>query len=117
MALDFTSKAEVLAYLEDRFPDAADGLLEALLDASAGRNCDNPPVTVYRPFWVEAQQLASITGGYERVRSAAGSEVVYKDDARAIKALQDQQAALDAGLCYVPPGFGVSVAKTFEVVF
>lgn len=117
MALDFKSKAEVLNYLEERFPDAPDGVLEALLDASAGRNCDNPPVTVYRPWWVEASQLAGTTGGFERVRSAAGSEVVYKDNASAIKALMDRQAALDASLCYIPPGFGASTARTFETVF
>lgn len=82
-------------------------MLEALLDASAGESCGEPPVTTYRPFWVEATQLGGATGSFESVTSAAGSSVTYRDDARAIRALLRRQAALDAALCSIPNGFQV----------
>lgn len=106
----------MLDYLTTRFPAADDTVLEALLDASAGESCSDPPVTVYRPFWVEATQLGGAAGGFESVTSAAGSSVTYRDDARAIRALLRRQAALDAALCSIPSGFQVP-GGSLRVVF
>lgn len=118
-ALDFTSRTAVLAYLTDALPTTDESLIEALLDASAGTNCDTPPVTTYRPFWVEASLRATgRTGEYESATSAAGSSVVWRDTANGVeRALLKRQAILDRSLCSIPDGFEATTGTRTRVVF
>lgn len=122
-ALDFTDRSAVLSYLESQLPDADAGVLEALLDASAGESCAEPPVITYRPFWVEADFTSGERSGeIERARGASGSEVAYRDTNQSrVRALLTRQAALDKALCSVPPGFeahtGAARSKRVRTVF
>lgn len=106
-SLDFTNRAACLAYLENVLPEANAATLATLLDLSAATTCTDPPETAYRPFWVEANaRLSTRTGEHESVRSAAGSQVVYRDtSASAANALLQRQAAIDTTLCNIPEGF------------
>lgn len=104
-ALDLTSRVAVLSHLTDQLPSEDESVLEALLDASAANDCGTPPTATYRPWWVLANVLASNPSTFESVRSAAGSQVQYRDPAGAVSALMQRQAALDQGLCNVPAGF------------
>lgn len=118
-ALDFTNRTVVLAYLTDVLPNADTSVLEALLDASAGNDCGDPATTVYRPFWVQATVMSQTTGEFESVTSAAGSSVVYRDQAKgATRAVLRQQAALDKALCGIPDGFEAAGGRVrVETVF
>lgn len=104
-ALDLTNKAAVLTYLMDQLPNEDPDALEALLDASAGSDCSDPPVTTYRPWWVIGNAIQGNPSVFERVRGASGSEVAYRDPATAVRALMRRQAALDKALCVIPEGF------------
>ena len=104
-ALDMKSKAETLAYLEAQLPSEPASVLEALLDASAADDCAEPPVTVYRPFWVLANVLESNPSLAESLGSAAGSSIKYRDPVTAYRAIMRRQAALDLALCNIPEGF------------
>ena len=110
-ALDLTDRATVLAYLTSQLPNEPVSALEALLDASAGSSkadCDDDTetaTTTYRPFWVLANTLQSNPSAFESVRSAAGSQVQYRDPISAYRALMRRQAGFDATLCSVPEGF------------
>lgn len=104
-ALNLTDRTAVLAFLTAQLPSVNPTLIETLLDASAGESCAEPPVVTYRPWWVMANALQSQVGLFERVRSAAGSEVVYANQGTAIRALMNRQAAFDASLCMIPEGF------------
>lgn len=118
-ALNFKDRAECLAYLTAALPGADVGVLEALLDASAGNDCGNPPVVVYRPFWVQADALGTNpTQQYESVTSAAGSRVTYRDTARSVmRGLTRRQALLDASLCGIPEGYEAAGGSKARVVF
>lgn len=104
-ALDFKNRSAVLALLVTWLPQVDASLIEALLDASAGSDCEDPDVPIYRPFYVRAQLMAQATGEFESVSSAAGSSVTYRDNARGIRAMLRQQAALDKSICGIPEGF------------
>lgn len=112
-ALDFKNKAAVMAWLTDQLEDEDAEMLEAVLDGTAAHECGDPDVPIYRPFAVLASYVASSPGAYERVKSAAGSEVVYKDQGSAAKALNDRQAILDRNYCGVP----TARAQTFAVTW
>lgn len=103
-ALDFKDRSAVLAWLVASLPAADAGLLEALLDASAGNDCADPPVTTYRPFWVQANVLQSNPELAESLRDASGAAITYRDPASALRAIMRTQAAFDKALC-VPEGF------------
>lgn len=111
MALDLTNRAAVLGFLVSQLPNEPDEALEAALDASAGlakTDCDDQGETgtiTYRPWWVIANALQAQVGVAERVKSAAGSEIAYRDPAIAARALMARQAAFDQALCTVPSGF------------
>lgn len=107
-ALDFTDRAEVLALVTDQLPDSEESVLEALLDASAGTNCADPPVTVYRPFWVIASMYRTRLNDIKRAKGASGSEVEYAGYEAGINGFLAQQHALDQGLCDIPPGFAAT---------
>lgn len=110
-ALDLTSRAAVLAYLSDQLPSEDESALEALLDASAGTakaDCDDDDeeaTITYRPWFVIASTLQANPSVFESVRSAAGSQVAYRDPIGAYRALMARQAGFDAQLCSVPVGF------------
>ena len=104
-ALDMKSKSEVLTYLQSQLPSEPVSVLEALLDASAADDCAEPPVTVYRPFWVLANVLESNPSLAESLGSAAGSSIKYRDPVTAYRAIMRRQAALDLALCNIPEGF------------
>jgi len=104
-ALDFKDRSAVLALLTDLFPAVDEGVIEALLDASAGTSCDDPPVDVYRPFFVQANLQQQVMNGLQSATGASGASVTYRDNAKAIRSLMQQQAALDKSLCGVPAGF------------
>lgn len=118
-ALDFTSRTAVLAYLTDALPTTDESLIEALLDASAGTNCDTPPVTTYRPFWVQANVLGTDPQQvYESVTSAAGSSVTYRDTSGGtVRGLMRRQAILDKSICDIPDGYGATGGNIARVVF
>lgn len=118
-ALDFTSRTAVLAYLTDTLPNVDVGIIEALLDSSAGTDCATPPVITYRPFWVQANILGTNPDQvFASVTSAAGSSVTYRDTSRAtVRGLMRRQAILDRGLCGIPDGFGASGGDVARVVF
>lgn len=105
-ALDFKDRSAVLALLTDLFPGVDEGVIEALLDASAGTSCDDPPAPVYRPFYIQANLQQQVIDGLESATGASGASVTYRDNNRgAIRSLMQQQAALDRALCSVPEGF------------
>lgn len=104
-ALDSKDRAAVVAFLTDLFPSVDEGALEALVDASAGTDCGDPPVTVYRPYFVQATLQAQRVDEIETARGASGASVTYRDNARAVRSLMRQQAALDNALCSIPEGF------------
>lgn len=104
-ALDFKDRSAVLAWLVASLPAADAGLLEALLDASAANDCAEPPVPVYRPFYVQAMQLQSNPELAESLRDASGAAITYRDPTAALRAVMRQQAAFDKGICDIPPGF------------
>lgn len=107
-ALDFTDRAAVLSYLTDQLPDSEESVLEALLDASAGKTCDDPPVTTFRPFWILASQYRTRLNDIKRARGASGSEVEYAGYEAGINGFLAQQHALDQSLCDIPPGFAAT---------
>lgn len=107
-ALDFTDRAAVLAFVIDQLPDSDESVLEALLDASAGESCADPPVTVYRPWWVIASQLRTQLDEIVRARGASGAEVEYADRERGIRGHLRTQHALDQALCLIPDGFSAA---------
>lgn len=110
-ALDLTDRTAVLAFLTSQLPNEPSGALEALLDASAGTDktdCDDDDeegTTTYRPWFVIANVLQANPTAYESVRSAAGSQVQYRDPISAYRALMRRQAGFDATLCTIPEGF------------
>lgn len=104
-ALDFKDRSAVLALLTDLFPGVDEGVIEALLDASAGTSCDDPPAPVYRPFYIQANLQQQVIDGLESATGASGASVTYRDNNRAIRSLMQQQAALDKSLCGIPAGF------------
>ena len=104
-ALDMTSLPAVLAYLKAQLPSEPESVLEALLEASAADDCADPPVTVYRPFWVLGNVLESNPSLAVSLGSAAGSSITYRDPMSAYRAIMKRQAALDLALCNVPEGF------------
>ena len=122
-ALDLTDKTAVLAFLTAQLPDEDATALEALLDASAAADktdcddADETAVTTYRPWFVLANVLQSNPEAIQTVRSAAGSQVAYRDPTAAYRALMQRQAAFDEGYCTIPTGFeavaagGVGTAK------
>lgn len=118
-ALDFKDRAACLTYLTTALPGADVSVLEALLDASAGNDCGNPPTTVYRPFWVQSDALGTNPAQqYESVTSAAGSSVKYRDTADSIRSgLMRRQALLDASLCGIPEGYEATSGNEVRVVF
>jgi len=118
-ALDFTDRAAVLEYLTAQLPNTDTGVIEALLDASAGTNCAQSPVTVYRPFYVEARlRLTSRAGELESARAASGASVTYRDTARGVyRSLMDDQRLLDAELCSIPPGYETASGRRAKVMF
>ena len=118
-ALDFQDRAETLAYLTSRLPQADVSVIEALLDASAATTCGNPPVTVYRPFWVEAHVRATErTGEFASATSAAGSSVTYRDTVRGVqRSLLHRQGLLDRSLCSIPLGYEAGGGNAARVVF
>lgn len=107
-ALDFKDRSAVLALLTGLFPSVDEGLIEALLDASAGTDCGDPPVKTYRPFFVQANLQQQVIDGLESATGASGASVTYRDNARAIRSLMQQQAALDKSLCSIPEGFAAT---------
>lgn len=107
-ALDFTDREAVLSLVTDQLPDADEAVLEALLDASAGTDCSDPPVTVYRPFWVIASMYRTRLNDIKRAKGASGSEVEYAGYEAGINGFLAQQHALDQGLCDIPPGFSAA---------
>lgn len=107
-ALDFTDRAAVLAYLTAQLPDADEGVLEALLDASAGQDCGDPPKTVYRLFWVLASQLRTRLDELKRAKGASGAEVEYFGAESGILGHLRTQHALDQQLCTIPDGFSAA---------
>jgi len=109
-ALDFTNRLAVLAYLTAQLPNEPTSVLEAFLDASAADDCADPAVTTYRPFWVVANALQTNQALIESAGSAAGASVKYRDPGVAWRAIMRRQAALDASLCNIPPGFEAVVA-------
>lgn len=104
-ALDFKDRSAVLALLTDLFPAVDEGVIEALLDASAGSDCSDPPVKTYRPFFVQANLQQQVMNGLQSATGASGASVTYRDNAKAIRSLMQQQAALDKSLCSIPEGF------------
>ena len=118
-ALDFTDRAAVLEYLTAQLPNADTGVIEALLDASAGTNCATPPVTTYRPYFVEARlRLTGRSGELKSARGASGAAVEYRDTAGSVyRNLMRDQALLDANLCSVPPGYEASGGNRARVMF
>ncbi len=118
-ALDFKNRAAVLDYLTTVLPNADEGVIEALLDASAGNDCGTPPETVYRPFWVEAHVRSTERAGeFESVTSAAGSSVTYRDTARGVeRSLMRRQGILDKALCGIPDGYEAGGGNRARVVF
>lgn len=110
-ALDLTDRVVVLAFLTAQLPNETGSALEALLDASAGEaktDCDDDDeeaVTTYRPWFVIANVLQANPSSFESVRSAAGSQVQYRDPITAYRALMRRQAGFDKALCSVPEGF------------
>lgn len=107
-ALDLTNRAVVLAFLIDQLPDADPSVLETLLDASAGKTCDDPPVTTFRPFWILASQYRTRLNDIKRAKGASGSEVEYAGYEAGINGFLAQQHALDQSLCDIPPGFAAA---------
>lgn len=107
-ALTFTDRAAVLSFVADQLPDADEAVLEALLDASAGTDCSDPPVTVYRPFWVIASMYRTRLNDIKRAKGASGSEVEYAGYQAGINGFLAQQHALDQSLCDIPPGFSAA---------
>lgn len=104
-ALDFKDRSAVLALLVGLFPGVNVGVVEALLDASAGSDCGDPPVKTYRPFFVQANLQQQVIDGLQSATGASGASVTYRDNAKAIRSLMQQQAALDKSLCSIPEGF------------
>lgn len=104
-ALDFKNRSAVLAFLTDLFPSVEESVIEALLDASAGHDCDDPETPVYRPFYVQASLLSQRTNELQAARGASGASVTYRDNAKAIRSLYRQQEALDNAICGIPEGF------------
>lgn len=110
-ALDLTDRAAVLTFLTTSLPSEDASALEALLDASAAADktdCSDATetaVTTYRPWYVIGITLQSNPETLEAVRSAAGSQVSYRDPITAYQALMKRQAAFDAGYCTIPTGF------------
>lgn len=104
-ALDFKDRGAVLALLVGLFPSVDAGLIEALLDASAGTDCSDPPAPVYRPFYIQANLQQQVIDGLQSATGASGASVTYRDNAKAIRSLMQQQAALDKSLCSIPAGF------------
>lgn len=116
--LDFQDLQSMTELVTDTVPTTTEEEAEALLVASAGNDCSgsNPPVPVYRPYWVIARLLeARPTQAYVRVRSAAGSEVEYRDHRSAMKGMAALQTALDSTICGIPTAFGLT--GTIRVVF
>ena len=107
-ALDFSDRTAVLAFLVAQLPAADSTVLEALLDASAGNDCAEPAKTVYRPFWILADQLGSRLAQLKRAKSASGAEVEYAGDQAAITGHLRTQHALDQSLCEIPDGFSAA---------
>lgn len=120
-ALDYTNRAAVLDYLTAIFPQSVvdSDVIEALLDDSAGTDCETPPGLVYRPFWVQANVLVTNPAQqFESVTSAAGSSVTYRNvDASIARGLMRRQAILDKSLCSIPPGFEAGGGNIARVVF
>lgn len=104
-ALDLKDRAAVLVFLLGELPKEDPGALEALLDASAAHTCSEPHETVYRPWWVIANSRQSATGQAESVKSASGAGITYANPTIMLRGVLTRQAALDAALCGVPPGF------------
>lgn len=110
-ALDLTDRSATLAFLTAQLPNENADALEALLDASAASDktdCDDEDeqaTTTYRPWFVIANVLQANPEAIETVRSAAGSQVAYRDPTVAYRALMQRQAAFDAGYCTIPEGF------------
>ncbi len=118
-AMDFTDRAVVLAYLTATLPTATTSGVEALLDASAGYDCDDDTTAIYRPFWVEANlRDTQRAGEFESVKSAAGSSVTYRDTAVGVRrSLLKRQALLDLGMCGIPDGYEANAGNRATVVF
>lgn len=110
---DYTDLATAMSVVLERFPSVDAGELEALLDASACTNADGD--TVYQPYLIAGWLIRARWQQYERVRSAAGSEVQWASGDAAFKALSDMQAALSHGLSC--PAQWQAGATSFEVVF
>jgi hypothetical protein len=110
-ALTLTDRAAVLAFLTTSLPNEDASALEALLDASAATDksdcddADESAVTTYRPWYIIGITLQSNPTAIETVRSAAGSQVAYRDPVSAYQALMQRQAAFDAGYCTIATGF------------
>jgi len=117
-ALDFKDRSAVLALLTDLFPAVEESVIEALLDASAGASCADPPITVYRPFWVQATLQAQTLNEIASATGASGASVTYRDNRAVVRSFMRQQAALDRSLCSVPAGFEATTGSVrVETVF
>lgn len=115
-ALDYQSLPTMVEVVTDAVPTTSDEEAEALLVASAGNDCGDPPQPVYRPYWVIARLLeARPTQAYVRVRSSAGSEVEYRDHKGAMRGMNTLQSALDSAICGIPTAFttGGSIRVAF----
>lgn len=118
-ALDLKDRAAVLNYLKAQLPASDESVLETLLDASAGLDCEDPAETVYRPWWVMAAQLRTKLDEIVRGKGASGSEVEYAGREQGIRGHLRTQHALDQALCMIPDGFSASpegVARTVSAV-
>lgn len=99
------NKEAVMSFVERRVDGVDADEVEALVVASSAETCGEEPITVYRPWFVIAALVQSTTNGYRRVRSAAGSEVEYRDNADAVNGFIRTQSGFDKLLCNVPEGF------------
>ena len=115
-ALDYKSLPAMIDLVTTAVPTTSDEEAEALLVASAGNDCGTPSAAVYRPYWVISRLLeARPAQDFVRVRSAAGSEVEYRDHRGALKGMTQLQAALDSTICGIPTAF--SNSGSIRVVF
>jgi|GEM_PF-6165945 len=114
-ALDFKDRAAVLAFLVTAMPNANATAIETLLDASAGTTCEEPIVPVYRPFFVQASLQEQALNELKSARGASGASVEYRDNAKAVRSLLNQQSALDHGICSIPTGMEATGGGTVRM--
>lgn len=116
-ATDFTNLTAAKAVVEAIIPNMNDGELEALLEASAGYECDDETTPIYRPYVVAAFFIRTRWQQYKRLRSAAGSEIEYASSGVAFRTLSDLQARLDATSCGIPSAWTATTGQTLRPVF